>query len=60
VRALGAAYLVWLGIRTLMEGRARALGVAEEADVRAFRQGVITEVVNPKTALFFVSFLFAR
>jgi hypothetical protein len=40
-----------------MEGRARALGVAEEADVRAFRQGVITEVVNPKTALFYVSFL---
>lgn len=59
VRYLGAAYLVWLGIRTLMEGRENSvLGRgASGADVRAFRQGVITEALNPKTALFFASFL---
>jgi threonine/homoserine/homoserine lactone efflux protein len=64
VRYLGAAYLVWLGIRTLTEGREHSvLGRGGSgADVRAFRQGVITEALNPKTALFFVSFLpqFAR
>lgn len=59
VRYLGAAYLVWLGIRTLMEGREHSvLGRGGSgAEVRAFRQGAITEALNPKTALFFVSFL---
>lgn len=59
VRYLGAAYLVWLGIRTLVRSRdgsppgLRGSG----ADGGAFRQGVVTEALNPKTALFFVSFL---
>lgn len=59
VRYAGAAYLVYLGIRTLVAGK----GVAEEvpgaggAAWSALRQGITTEVFNPKTALFFLSFL---
>jgi threonine/homoserine/homoserine lactone efflux protein len=59
VRYIGAAYLVWLGIRVLTYGHDRSLpGLGgSRADARAFRQGVVTEALNPKTALFFVSFL---
>jgi threonine/homoserine/homoserine lactone efflux protein len=59
VRYAGACYLVFLGVRTL-------LGLRHEADDApaprsgtgdAFRQGVLTELLNPKTALFFLTFL---
>jgi threonine/homoserine/homoserine lactone efflux protein len=59
LRYVGAAYLIWLGVRTFIEARdssAPVVGVSG-ADARAFRQGVITEALNPKTALFFVSYL---
>ena len=57
VKYAGAAYLVWLGIRMI---RARHAEVAVEpvAPARhAFRQGILTEALNPKTALFFLSFI---
>jgi len=58
VKYAGALYLVWLGIRMI---RTRNVPMDESADTKntnhAFRQGVITEVLNPKTALFFLSFL---
>jgi threonine/homoserine/homoserine lactone efflux protein len=59
LRYVGAAYLVWLGIRTFIDSRDSSPPVlgARGADARAFRQGVITEALNPKTALFFVSYL---
>jgi threonine/homoserine/homoserine lactone efflux protein len=62
VRWLGAAYLVWLGVRRLLardeevaaaagpEARRHGLG-------RVFAQGVVVNVLNPKTALFFFAFL---
>ncbi|HEY7075253.1 MAG TPA: LysE family translocator [Solirubrobacteraceae bacterium] len=53
VRYAGALYLVALGVRTLL-ARAEA---APRAAPRAFRQGVLTELLNPKTALFFLTFL---
>ena len=58
VRLAGAAYLVVLGVRTLAGLRrpAEAPGAPARSD-RAFRQGVVTEVLNPKTALFFLTFL---
>jgi threonine/homoserine/homoserine lactone efflux protein len=62
VRWLGAAYLVWLGLRRLMahddppgpawDRTARRLGLR-----RIFAQGVVVNVLNPKTALFFFAFL---
>jgi threonine/homoserine/homoserine lactone efflux protein len=59
LKLLGAAYLVYLGIRKLMErdldGRRRVREVDPLA--RIFWQGVVVNVLNPKTALFFLAFL---
>jgi threonine/homoserine/homoserine lactone efflux protein len=54
----GAFYLVWLGIRTFREAGEL---VAPQADTvggqRAFREGVLVEALNPKTAAFFLAFV---
>ena len=61
VRYAGAAYLVYLGVRMLIQ-RA-SVAAAPEANTRgrgaraAFRQGMLTNVLNPKVALFFLAFL---
>ncbi len=59
LKLVGAAYLIWLGVRTLMSASAPPppVGATDGADAGAFRQGVLTEALNPKTALFFVTFL---
>lgn len=58
LKLAGAIYLVWLGIRTFRNA-AHLLpeppGVA--ATERAFRDGVVVEALNPKTAAFFLAFL---
>jgi threonine/homoserine/homoserine lactone efflux protein len=59
VKLVGAAYLIVVGIRRIVAGD------TEEAEPRAlraplrrvYRQGVIVNVLNPKTALFFLAFL---
>src|SRR6202045_349140 len=57
VKYAGAAYLVWLGIR-MIRPRNAELAFETFAPVRgAFSQGIVTEVLNPKTALFFLSFI---
>ncbi len=58
VKWLGAGYLVFVGVRTLIQ-RPAALDVDRPGVTtgRAFRQGVIVNVFNPKVALFFLSFL---
>ena len=57
IRLLGAAYLVWLGVSMLL-GRAQAGDHAIAGNGRAiFRQSVVVEMLNPKTALFFLTFL---
>jgi threonine/homoserine/homoserine lactone efflux protein len=58
VKWLGAVYLIWLGLK-------RIFGAEEEEDVtveperlsRVFSQGMIVNILNPKTALFFLAFL---
>ena len=59
VRYLGAAYLVWLGVQRLLarDEDARPAGAARERLSRIFAQGVVVNVLNPKTALFFFAFL---
>jgi threonine/homoserine/homoserine lactone efflux protein len=59
VKYLGAAYLVYLGIRTLFSGDAAVLAAVDEgkSGESPFWQGVLTEVLNPKTALFFLAFI---
>jgi threonine/homoserine/homoserine lactone efflux protein len=60
----GAAYLVWLGLGMLRQAaRPAPAAAATEAPVVArtgmqvFRQGLLTNVLNPKVALFFLAFL---
>jgi threonine/homoserine/homoserine lactone efflux protein len=60
VRLAGAAYLAWLGIRALL--RPAPTDAEDEPPPPAslgaiFRQGVVTNVLNPKVALFFLAFL---
>ena len=59
VKWLGAAYLVWLGLRQIFgrdEGDDEvAVGPARLS--RVFSQGVLVNTLNPKTALFFLAFL---
>jgi threonine/homoserine/homoserine lactone efflux protein len=59
VRLAGAAYLIYLGIRALIRPPTLSARVAlERASLWAiFRQGVITNVLNPKVALFFLAFV---
>ena len=52
-----AAYLVWLGIRMIRSRNAEMPVQTEAPARRAFRQGIVTEALNPKTALFFLSFI---
>jgi threonine/homoserine/homoserine lactone efflux protein len=55
----GAAYLVYLGVRTLVK-REAATGspeVQHRALARIFREGMLVNILNPKTALFFFAFL---
>ncbi len=59
VKYIGAAYLVYLGIRAIIERAPAnpAAGALAISAGKAFRQAVLTEVLNPKTALFFLAFL---
>jgi threonine/homoserine/homoserine lactone efflux protein len=54
----GALYLVWLGIKTIREARvALPNAVAATGSRRAFREGIVVEALNPKTAAFFLAFI---
>ena len=54
----GAAYLLWLGVRTLRRGRTGGQEqLVDASHVRMFRDGVMVDLLNPKTALFFLAFL---
>lgn len=59
VKWAGALYLIYLGIRTLSNKGDIALNTDASSSTsrNAFRQGIITEVLNPKTALFFLAFV---
>jgi threonine/homoserine/homoserine lactone efflux protein len=62
VRWVGAAYLVWLGVQRLRAshepfGPARDPHASRHGLGRVFAQGIVVNVLNPKTALFFFAFL---
>ncbi|GAB5373908.1 MAG: LysE family translocator [Acuticoccus sp.] len=59
IKYAGAAYLVYLGIRAILERTPLdlAAGRAPISAPHAFRQAILVEVLNPKTALFFLAFL---
>jgi len=55
----GALYLVWLGLKTFREARdlLPQQAVAVVGTQRVFREGVLVEALNPKTAVFFLAFI---
>ncbi|MFC3226314.1 LysE family translocator [Marinibaculum pumilum] len=59
VKYAGAAYLVWLGIRAILDHRPLSIGTGGPplSAGRAFRQATLAEILNPKSALFFLAFL---
>ena len=59
VKYLGAAYLVYLGLRAIFDKTSVDLGQGRVPITapQAFRQAIFAEVLNPKTALFFLAFL---
>jgi threonine/homoserine/homoserine lactone efflux protein len=62
LKLVGAAYLAYLGIRTLLDSRQRPgdlmIGTPPAAPAHAiFRQGFISCITNPKLGVFFVTFL---
>ena len=59
VKALGAGYLIYLGIRTLLARRPPAIVRASSPRplYRLFTDGVLVSVLNPRIAVFFLAFL---
>lgn len=58
LKFVGALYLVWLGIKAWRQAGTAAMVVPAPATARqAFREGVVVEALNPKTAAFFLAFL---
>jgi threonine/homoserine/homoserine lactone efflux protein len=64
LKVLGALYLVWIGVRTILGARrdgtlaASAEGASPPLGTRrAFRDGMWVEALNPKTAAFFLAFI---
>jgi RhtB (resistance to homoserine/threonine) family protein len=60
VKIIGGGYLVFLGIKMLLEKRHRLdlpSNFRRSTTMAAFRQGILTNILNPKVALFFLAFL---
>ena len=59
LKLAGAAYLVWLGIKAIREARVGPPDgvVATTGAAKAFREGVVVEALNPKTAAFFLALI---
>jgi threonine/homoserine/homoserine lactone efflux protein len=60
IKYVGAAYLIYLGIRSILS-KQNKFSITEEIEKKSlsnlFWQGVLTNVLNPKVALFFLAFL---
>jgi threonine/homoserine/homoserine lactone efflux protein len=64
LKLVGAAYLVWLGVRTIRSARRDTstsldggAGAPRVGVRRAFREGLLVKALNPKTAAFFLAFI---
>lgn len=59
LRLVGAVYLIWLGVQTLLAARSGVPPVDETGRGRGnpFRQGLLTNLFNPKIAVFYSTFL---
>lgn len=64
LKVIGSVYLIWIGIRTFQAARRDASTVLNGGSQappigprRAFREGILVEALNPKTAAFFLAFV---
>jgi threonine/homoserine/homoserine lactone efflux protein len=59
IKIVGAAYLIYLGIKTFLTKQSPLVTPATDTPSwrRMYLQGMLTNVLNPKVALFFVAFL---
>lgn len=58
LKIAGALYLIWLGLKTWREARiVEPTGVETTGAGRPFREGILVEALNPKTAVFFLAFI---
>ncbi len=57
LRIGGALYLIWLGIAAWRDARVPESAVVDPDLSQVFRRGLLTNVLNPKVALFFLAFL---
>ncbi|RSD30435.1 LysE family translocator [Vibrio pectenicida] len=64
VKMIGAVYLIWLGVSTIKDiykGKSDAIGwsrVQHKSNIkRSVREGFLSNVLNPKTAVFYLAFL---
>ena len=61
VKTLGAAYLVWIGIQSIRDAKRPAALPSEKPSHRSglgpFLQGFLTNILNPKVAVFYLTFL---
>src|SRR6185312_2874722 len=60
IKLLGGTYLIFLGIKMLLDRRKHLTLPSDfrrRTTLSAFRQGIFTNILNPKVALFFLAFL---
>lgn len=60
LKLLGAAYLIWMGAKMILEARKQGVVPTlppQPPALRAFKDSFAVEILNPKTALFFLAFL---
>jgi RhtB (resistance to homoserine/threonine) family protein len=60
IKYAGAAYLIYLGLKSLLNKNTPETGIAKLSSLsykKVFLQGLTTNLLNPKVAIFFLSFL---
>jgi threonine/homoserine/homoserine lactone efflux protein len=60
VKYAGAAYLIWIGLRKIFSREDNPdvdVALKPRSQARLFREGFVVNLLNPKTALFFLAFL---
>ncbi len=59
IKWIGSAYLIYLGCQQLRSSRIQMQPATQQAQLpaRAFRQSIAVEILNPKTAVFYITFL---
>ncbi|HET8549053.1 MAG TPA: LysE family translocator [Bryobacteraceae bacterium] len=57
VKLIGAAYLVWIGVQSFRQTAQTPVQAAVVGHGRSFIEGLFTNILNPKVALFYLTFL---